>query len=48
VRCPNRAKRETVQPRTLSELINMDMPIPDEVPGGLKPAGNISRIESVP
>jgi hypothetical protein len=45
VRCPNRANEKRYNPGTLSKLINMDKPIPDEVPGDLKLAGDIGRIE---
>jgi hypothetical protein len=40
-------QRKWYNPRALFKPINMDMPIPDEVPGDLQLAGDINRIESV-
>jgi hypothetical protein len=48
VRGPNRDNEKRYNPGALFKRINMDMPIPDEVPGDLKLGGGISRIESVP
>ena len=48
VRGPNRDNEKRRHPGALFKRINMDMPIPDEVPGDLKVGGGINRIESVP